>query len=273
MDLSAPISSQRFIILDTETTGPEPGKDVPIEIAMVEWREFQMGEPKSWFVDPGRKIPPSAKAVHHLTEADLVGAPKLEVLWPEVAAFCDDAILMAHNAPFDLAMLPALLGRPYLCTLRMCRHLWQKGEENRDGFPLMSHQQQEIRYWLDLEVDTMGLAAHRAAADILVTGAIFAEAVRLYLSLGGEDSVEAFLDFTNRPIQITRMPLKGKFFGRPMQEVETGYLEWLFRKGEESGKIDPDLRASVKRELDLRKGEQMLVNKGLAEPMATVVAG
>jgi len=270
MNLSAPILSQRFIILDTETTGPEPGKDVPIEIAMVECINGKMGEPSSWFVDPGRKIPPSAKAVHHLTETDLIGAPTLEQVWPEVADFCADSILMAHNAAFDLAMLPALMNEPHLCTLRMCRHLWQKGDVSPDGFPLMSHQQQEIRYWLNLEVDTQGLAAHRAGADILVTGAIFLHAVQLYLSWGGEDTAEAFLEFTKRPINITKMPLKGKFFGKPMTEVESGYLEWLFKKGEETGKMDPDLFASVRRELDLRKATQVMVNKGLMEAPAEI---
>ena len=252
------ITETAFTVLDTETTGATPGKDKPIEIAMVRLQGDFIGEPVSWFIDPHMRIPPEASAVHHLTDEDIKGALTLEELEPRIREFIGDSVVMAHNAQFDMAMLPFLDGHPYLCTLRVARRLWEKGEPNADGFPLASHQQQVLRYWLNLKVDTLGLAAHRAAADILVTARLFQVMAQYYLDCGGEDDMDAFKEFLERPIEITRMPF-GKYSGELLADVREDYLVFMLEQDKKP--LEEDLRASIKRELDRRKAKNVIANR------------
>lgn len=254
------ITETLFVVLDTETTGADTSNDKPIEIALVKMNGLSVGEPKSWFVNPQRPIPPEASAVHHLVDADVQDAPTLDELWGEVAAEIGDAVIVAHNAPFDLAMLPGLSNHKSICTLRLAKHLWQKGERNERGFPLANHQQQVLRYWLGLKVDTMGLAAHRAAADILVTGELFKAEIRRFLDCGGEDSLEDIMDLTTRKIEVVTMPF-GKFAGEPIDGIRADYLEYLLAQSEKKP-MDEDLKASIKKVLDRRKAEAVLESRG-----------
>jgi exodeoxyribonuclease X len=253
------LSDTKFIVLDTETTGADPSKDKPIELAYVVVENFKIERPKSWFIDPQRPIPPEASAVHHLVDADVAGSKTLEELWPEVATELAGQVIVAHNAQFDISMLPGLKDNPVLCTLRLARQLWPKGQVNARGFPLINHQQQVLRYWLGLEINTMGLQAHRAAADILVTAELLLTQIRLYLECGGEDDLNALLDFVSSPIEVKTLSF-GKHANEPLPKVPTTYLEYLIDKDKERP-LDADLKASIKRELDTRKGENIIASR------------
>lgn len=238
-----------FAITDTETTGKEQGVDRAIEIASVKW---QLGKgflemPKSWLVDPKKPIHPSAMAVHHLTEKDIAGAPELHIVEPEVKAYVEGTVLIAHNAAFDQSMLPFLNTPefPWLDSLRIARHIWKKGELNENGFDLCSHTCQELRYWLGLEVDTMGLPAHRAAADILVAGEVFGKAVERYLALSGNDNYEDFAEFSNAPVLVERLHF-GKHKDKLLSEIETDYFAWYLNKiAAKEMDANPDLLHSI----------------------------
>ncbi len=91
-----------LIFFDTETTGVE-ASDRICAVGMVEGEE-----PFYELIHPGRKIPPSASAVHHITNEMLEGAP----LFADSNACrrlkehnTPQNVLISHNAPFDLAML------------------------------------------------------------------------------------------------------------------------------------------------------------------------
>lgn len=253
------LSETRFIVLDTETTGADPSKDKPIELAYVVVENFKIEFPKSWFIDPGCLVPPEASAVHHLTDEDLIGAKTWEQLWPEVEPELKDQVIVAHNAAFDISMLPELKTNPVIDTLRLARHLWPKGTLNGKNQPLVNHQQQTIRYWLGLKIDTMGLAAHRAAADILVTAELLLAQIRMYLDCGGEDDLDALIEYMSSSIEVGAIPF-GKHAGEPMHKVPTGYLEFMLDKDKEKP-LDPDLKASIKRELDIRKAENIVSSR------------
>lgn len=241
-----------FSITDTETTGREQGVDEAIEIASVKW---QLGKgflevPKSWLVKPTRLIHPSAMAVHHLTQEDIKDAPPLSVVAPQVIEYVTGTTLIAHNAAFDQSMLPFLPEPqfPWLDSLRIARHIWQKGENgdrNEDGHELNSHTCQELRYWLKLKVDTMGLAAHRAAADILVAGEVFGAAVNRYLEITQNESYEDFVAFCKAPVLVKSLNFS-KYKGVPLQDVPTDFFGWYLTKvhaGEMSA--EPDLIHSI----------------------------
>ena len=242
------LKQAEFVIIDTETTGDTPGIDKPIEIAAVCWNIEKgfLDKPKSWLVNPQIPIHPSAMAVHHLMEEDIAEAPVIEKIQPEIEEMVNDKILVAHNASFDMGMLPFLNNQEWVDSLRVARHTWIKGMTNHQGHDLRSHKAQELRYWLGLKVDTMGLAAHRAAADILVTGEVFACAVKKYLELNeGNDDLSKFLTWARAPLQVKRITF-GKYKDKELTEIPTDYYQWLLNKvAVNEFKMDDDLKNSI----------------------------
>ncbi len=90
-----------FIAFDLETTGTVPGVDQIVEIGAV---KFENGEPSAIFstlVDPLRPISPGASRVNGITDDMVKGKPRIETLLEPFADFCEDHVLVAHNATFD----------------------------------------------------------------------------------------------------------------------------------------------------------------------------
>lgn len=95
-----------FAFLDVETTGLEPERGHRVcEIAVVrtvgrlETRRF------SSLVNPGRRIGPGAQAVNGITDSMVADAPRFHELLDDVLPLLDGAVIVAHNAPFDLGFV------------------------------------------------------------------------------------------------------------------------------------------------------------------------
>jgi len=118
-----------FVVVDVETTGLDPDVDRVVEVALI--RTDARGRVLSQWstrVNPGGPI--GAGAVHGITAADLVGAPRFSEVVPEVTARLAGRAVVAHHARFDVGflaaeftragwMLPAL---PVLCTYEASVH-------------------------------------------------------------------------------------------------------------------------------------------------------
>ena len=68
------------------------------------------GEQFDTLVHPGRAIPPASTAIHHLTDAMVADAPDMTTALRGFHHFCEGAVLIAHNAPFDMGLLRAAEG-------------------------------------------------------------------------------------------------------------------------------------------------------------------
>lgn len=121
----------REIVLDTETTGLDPGEGHRIvEIACIELiHHVPTGRKFHRYVNPEREMPDDALTVHGLTTEFLGRQPPFAAIVEELLGFIGSDRLVIHNAEFDLAFLNAELARlhrepitiPYVDTLGLAR--------------------------------------------------------------------------------------------------------------------------------------------------------
>jgi DNA polymerase-3 subunit epsilon len=116
----------RQIILDTETTGLEPGDGHRIiEIGCVEVRNRRKSERMfHQYLNPHRVIDDGAFEVHGISNEFLADKPVFADIAQDLIDFIRDSELIIHNAPFDIAFINAelkLLGKKWGKLEDYCR--------------------------------------------------------------------------------------------------------------------------------------------------------
>ncbi|MBN2739884.1 MAG: DNA polymerase III subunit epsilon [Rhodobacteraceae bacterium] len=102
----------REIVLDTETTGFEPGEgDRIVEIGAIElFNHMPTGRTYHQYINPERKMPQSAFEVHGLGDDFLADKPKFAEIGLDFLNFIGpESKLVIHNAKFDMKFLNAEL--------------------------------------------------------------------------------------------------------------------------------------------------------------------
>ena len=101
----------REIVLDTETTGFEPGEgDRIVEIGAVELvNHVATGKVYHQYINPERSMPDGAFQVHGLGDDFLKDFPVFKEIGQAFLDFIGDAKLVIHNAAFDMKFLNAEL--------------------------------------------------------------------------------------------------------------------------------------------------------------------
>ena len=128
-----------FVVVDLETTGGRPsgdGHDSITEIGAVKVRGGAVLGEFATLVDPGRSIPPQIVALTGITSAMVYDAPRIEAVLPAFLEFSRGAVLVAHNAGFDIGFLRAAAERSHLpwpkpavlCTVRLARRVLTRDE-------------------------------------------------------------------------------------------------------------------------------------------------
>ncbi len=106
-ELGTPLRETTFVVVDLETTGTSPGQSRITEIGAVKVRGGEpLGEFQS-FVDPGGPLPAFITVLTGITDAMLVNAPPIGAVLAAFLEFARGAVLVAHNAPFDIGFLKA----------------------------------------------------------------------------------------------------------------------------------------------------------------------
>ncbi|MEM6666182.1 MAG: 3'-5' exonuclease [Pseudomonadota bacterium] len=115
---TAKLRDLAYVVFDTETTGLNTKTDDVVQIGalrVVNCKRIH-GEVLDTYVDPKRPIPPASTDVHGITDAMVEGAPTFDVAGRDFHRFARDAVLVAHNAPFDMAFFKrheAEIGRTF----------------------------------------------------------------------------------------------------------------------------------------------------------------
>ena len=106
-ELDEPLRSTTFVVVDLETTGGRADHDGITEIGAVKVSGgVVVGEFQS-LVDPERGITPFVSVLTGITDSMVVGAPTSAQVLPAFLEFARGAVLVAHNAPFDVGFLKA----------------------------------------------------------------------------------------------------------------------------------------------------------------------
>ncbi len=178
---SRTLRSMTYVVFDTETTGLNPAKGDEIiqlgAVRIVNGRILQE-EVIDQLIDPRRGIPDEAVAVHGITQEMVAGHPTVEEVLPHFHRFVEGAVLVAHNAAFDMRCLQlkeqqsgVCFDNPVLDTLILSSliHPHQEG-----------HSLEGIARRLNLTV----VRRHTALGDALVTAEILLKLIPLLESKG-----------------------------------------------------------------------------------------
>jgi DNA polymerase-3 subunit epsilon len=135
-ELGTPLGEVTFVVVDLETTGGSPADCGITEFGAVKVRGGEvLGEFQS-LVNPGAPIPAFVQVLTGITDLMVAAAPRVEAVLPAFLEFSRGAVLVAHNAPFDIGFLKAAAQRtghewpPYgvLDTARLARQLVLRDE-------------------------------------------------------------------------------------------------------------------------------------------------
>src|SRR6266496_1564083 len=140
------LENATFVVVDLETTGLRPGSARICEIGAVRVSELELADEFQTLVDPGVPIGPAISALTGLRDSELRGQPQAVAAVRRFLEFAGDAVLVAHNARFDLGFLDletqrltgARLAGPVVDTVGLARRLLA-GRTPRAGLASLAH--------------------------------------------------------------------------------------------------------------------------------------
>jgi DNA polymerase III epsilon subunit family exonuclease len=169
---------REFIAIDVETTGLDYRSDRIVEIGCLMFAfdsEGALIERASWssLVNPGMAIPPSATAIHGITDLEVSASPGFFDIVDTLNSLIHGRVLVAHNAGFDAGFVRSeyiRLNRQFLLgdvadTLALSRLAYPA---------LFSHSLGKLAFLLGLDSGK----AHRALDDARTCMHLFALCAR-----------------------------------------------------------------------------------------------
>jgi DNA polymerase III epsilon subunit family exonuclease len=164
-----------YVVVDLETTGLRPGSSQICEIGAVRVAGFEIVDAFETLVDPRERLSPVVSSLTGLSDRMLRGAPPPGVAVQRFLAFAGDAVLVAHNARFDLSFLDreterltgSRLGNPVVDTVSLARRL----VGGRVPGASLAH----LSHWVGTSVEP----CHRALPDAQATAEVLLRLIGL----------------------------------------------------------------------------------------------
>lgn len=183
-----------YTVFDMETTGLDPrGGDEIISLGAVRIVNGRLlpGEQFDRLIDPRRPLSRESIRIHGIRPEMLAGQPTIAQVLPRFHRFCEETVLVAHNAAFDMLMLKlkeavcgATFTHPVLDTLLLSDGLHPNHR---------THDLEEIARRIGVSV----IDRHTALGDALTTAEIWLKMMPLLASKGISTLNDA-IDFSKR---------------------------------------------------------------------------
>jgi DNA polymerase III epsilon subunit family exonuclease len=176
-----------FVVVDIEATGAKMPPNRIIELGAYRIRRRKIIDSFLTLVNPEISIPRFVMALTGITNEMVKQAPLFAEVAPQWLEFVQDAVLIAHNAPFDTSFLNHEIARvypghrmvnPHLCTVLLSRRT----------VPGLTN------YRLDTVADHFSIPIfdrHRAGSDALATAEVFIRILDRLEELGVKDLAAA----------------------------------------------------------------------------------
>ena len=94
-----------YVVFDIETTGFSPLYNKIIEIGAVKVSKGEIVDKFSTFVNPEEPIPYRIEQLTSINDGMVIDAPAIDKILPEFLKFCEGAVMVAHNADFDMSFI------------------------------------------------------------------------------------------------------------------------------------------------------------------------
>ena len=235
----------KLVFLDTETTGN----------ALLSDRICQVCYSKSniihcQYFKPPVPISVKAQSITHITNKMVAASEEFisSKMKKDLKKLFSDNILVAHNAPFDIAMLAreGVSVPKFICTLKIARFL---DTENK----IPEYNLQYLRYFLELEVKA---SAHDAKSDVIVLKALFnnlySQMLKIYKT--EEKVIETMMEISSSPFLIKFFNF-GKYKDRKVEEIvylDKAYLHWLLTQKMQNSSNEDDWIYTLKYHLKIK---------------------
>lgn len=212
INTNARLEDVDFVAFDLETTGLSPIGGAIVEFGAVRFRlDGTRSAVFNQLVNPGMPIPHRATCIHGITDEMVRDQPAVEGVLLEFIAFLDEsnALLMAHNATFDLGFIHQAIARcdvavpqsTVVDTLDLARRFLPRSGS----------------YRLEDLAIRLGIAPceeHRALADAELAADLFRAIVRRTRSLKTLDDLLAQAQrFSLRPDQESAVQIPKQYDG------------------------------------------------------------
>ena len=169
-----------YCVLDLETTGFSAATEKITEIGIMKFKDGEVIDQFSCFVNPEKHIPQRVSEVTNITDDMVKDAETIDKVFPKMLEFLGDSVIVAHNAGFDVGFLKQNAKRlgykfdyTYLDTLSLAKDLFPDYKKYKLG---------KIADNLGIKVEV----AHRALDDVDTTVKVFKVMLKMLKERGAK---------------------------------------------------------------------------------------
>jgi len=219
------LTNCRFAFLDFETTGLSPWfGDRICEVGVVITEGKRIRDTYKTLVNPGRELSPAAANTNGLTDDMLASAPPFGTVADEVSARLKDAVVVCHNARFDLQFLDSEFQR--MDRELQIPNLIDTFYIARERFDLPSNSLRALAEAFHVSMDS----TRHALGDALLCRGVFFEMMKAIQPPDG--NIEEFIGIYNSPTWPNdgiQLPVE---FNEALQSGKRLYIKYIDGKGE-----------------------------------------
>ena len=157
-----------FVVFDIETTGLSREIENITEIGAVKLQDGKIVDRFSTFVNPEKPISDEITKLTGITDEMVADAPLIQDILPKFMEFCGDAVMVAHNASFDMGFIRTKAEKK--CGMEIKNTVLDTLELSRTLLPELK------KHKLNLICDHLGVSLeghHRAVNDAEATAEVF----------------------------------------------------------------------------------------------------